>query len=178
MPARLGLCTSVRCPDRHPLTPIHSIRAFFYYTRHEGIMTRPTGIPEGMAFPPSLKDLGIVPGAKIDIRDLEEIRKRYGFEVYLYFEEELARGSTVTEDIQEYNDVPDLERPFIELDAFLQFATESDPLFTRRLDELPLVVEIIAYGEVRGEGEEPVEYVKGLMPFLDELEVEDIPAGM
>jgi hypothetical protein len=68
---------------------------------------------------------------------------------------------------------PDLERPFISLDEFLRFATESDPLFTRRLDELPLVVEVVAYGELRTQEGKPVPYVKGVMPFLDELPMED-----
>jgi hypothetical protein len=37
------------------------------------------------------------------------------------------------------------------------------------MDELPLIVEVVAYGETEmGEGN-PVAYVKGLMPFLNEL---------
>ncbi len=138
-------------------------------------MESPTGTPEGAAFPPDLERLGIVPGAKIDIRDLSKLGKRHNFRVFLYFEADLARDSTLREDLQEFEDVPDLERPFIMLDAFLQFATESDPLFTRRLDELPLVVEVVAYGEIRIPEGEPVPYVKGIMPFLDELTMEETP---
>lgn len=109
-------------------------------------MKSPTGTPEGTTFPPDLERLGIIPGAKIDIRDLDTMGKRHNFHIYLYFEEDLARDSTLKEDLQEYGDVPDLERPFIRLDAFLRFATESDPLFTRRLNELPLVVEVVPTG--------------------------------
>jgi hypothetical protein len=138
-------------------------------------METPTGIPEGRTFPPDLERLGIAPGTKIDIRELNKLGRRHKFHVYLYFEEDLARDSTLREDLQEYEDVPDLERPFIRLDAFLQFATESDPLFTRRLEELPLVVEVIAYGEIRMREGDPVPYVKGVMPFLDELTMEDTP---
>lgn len=141
-------------------------------------MESPTGIPEGTTFPPDLERLGIAPGAKIDIRDLDTMGKRHNFHVFLYFEEDLARSSTLREDLQEYSDVPDLERPFISLDAFLRFATESDPLFTRRLDELPLVVEVVAYGELRTQEGELGPYVKGVMPFLDELPMEEDTVGM
>ena len=138
-------------------------------------MEIPTGIPEGAAFPPDLERLGIVPGAKIDIRELDRMGKRHNFQVFLYFEEDLARASTLRDDLREYSDVPDLERPFIWLDAFLRFATESDPLFTRRLDDIPLVIEIVAYGELRTEEGNLVPYVKGVMPFLDELTMEETP---
>ncbi|WP_305066771.1 hypothetical protein [Methanoculleus sp.] len=139
-------------------------------------MDMPIVTPERVSFPPDLQRLGIVPGAKIDIRDLDTIRRQRHVDVFLYFEEELARESTLGEDLQEYSDVPELERPFIRMDAFLQFATESDPLFTKRLDELPLIIEIIAYGELASDGEQkPAPYVKGLMPFLDELAMEEFP---
>jgi len=140
-------------------------------------MESPTGTPEGTAFPPDLERLGIVPGAKIDIRELDAMRKRHNFHVYLYFEEDLARDSTLRKDLQEYGDIPDLERPFIRLDAFLRFATESDPLFIRRLDELPLVVEIVAYGNIGLREGKLTPYVKGVMPFLDELAMEDMPGA-
>lgn len=136
-------------------------------------MESPTGILEGTAFPPELERLGITPGAKIDIRDLDMMGERHNFHVILYFEEDLARSSTLQKDLQEYSDVPDLERPFVSLNEFLRFATEQDPLFTRRLDELPLVIEIVAYGELRTQDGKPIPYVKGVMPFLDELPMED-----
>ena len=136
-------------------------------------MKSPTGTPEGTSFPQDLERLGIVPGAKIDIRELDKMGKRHNFHIYLYFEESLAKESTLQQNLQEYGDVPDLERPFIRLDAFLRFATESDPLFTQRLDELPLVVEVIAYGEIEAREGKTVAYIKGLMPFLDELMMEE-----
>jgi hypothetical protein len=139
------------------------------------IMKSPTGTPEGTIFPPDLEHLGIAPGAKIDIQELDTMGKRHKFQVFLYFEEDLARSSTLREDLQEYSDVPDLERPFIRLEEFLRFATESDPLFSRRLDELPLIVEIVAYGELILREGKPVPYIKGVMPFLDELTMEDAP---
>lgn len=136
-------------------------------------MESPTVTPEGTAFPPDLERLGIVAGAKIDIRDLDAMGRRQNFHVFLYFEEDLVRDSTLREDLQEYDDVPDLERPFVNLSEFLRYAAEQDPLFTRRLDELPLVIEVVAYGELRTEEGKLVPYVKGLMPFLDELTMED-----
>lgn len=126
-------------------------------------MESPTVTPEGTAFPPpDLERLGIVAGAKIDIRDLDAMGRRHNFHVFLYFEEDLARDSTLREDLQEYRDVPDLDRPFVNLNAFLRFAAEQDPLFTRRLDELPLVIEVTAYGgELRTEEGKLMPYVKG-----------------
>ncbi|MFA7197727.1 MAG: hypothetical protein WC093_00410 [Methanoculleus sp.] len=138
-------------------------------------MESPTGAPEGTAFPPDLERLGIVKGAKIDIRELDRLGKRNNFQVFLYFEEALARSSTLPEDLQEYGDVPDFERPFIRVDAFLQFAAESDPLFTQRLDQLPLVIEVVAYGQIKTQEGRSVPYVKGVMPFLDELTMEETP---
>ncbi|HOI57941.1 MULTISPECIES: hypothetical protein [unclassified Methanoculleus] len=140
-------------------------------------MESPTGTLEGTAFPPDLERLGIVLGAKIDIRELDNLGKRHNFQVFLYFEEDLARSSTLRKDLQEYGDVPDLERPFIRLDAFLRFASESDPLFTRRLDELPLVIEVVAYGEITMQEGKLLPYVKGVMPFLDELTMEETPGA-
>ncbi|WP_048185704.1 hypothetical protein [Methanoculleus sediminis] len=137
-------------------------------------MESPTVTPEGTTFPPELERLGVVAGAKIDIRDLDAMGRRHNFHVFLYFEEDLARDSTLREDLQEYDDVPDLERPFVNLNAFLRYAAEQDPLFTRRLDELPLVIEVVAYGELGTEEGKLIPYVKGLMPFLDELTLEDV----
>ena len=137
-------------------------------------MESPTVKPEGTAIPPDLERLGIVAGAKIDIRDLDAMGRRHNFQVFLYFEEDLARDSTLQEDLQKYGDVPETERPFVDLNAFLRYAAEEDPLFTRRLDELPLVIEVVAYGELRTEDGKLVPYVKGLMPFLDELTMEDV----
>ncbi|MDD3070040.1 MAG: hypothetical protein PHX88_02445 [Methanoculleus horonobensis] len=137
-------------------------------------MESPTVKPEGTAFPPDLERLGIVAGAKIDIRDLDAMGRRHNFQVFLYFEEDLARDSTLQEDLQKYDSVPETERPFVDLNAFLRFAAEQDPLFTRQLDELPLIIEVAAYGEYRTEKGKPRPYVKGLMPFLDELTMEDV----
>ncbi|MDD4567582.1 MAG: hypothetical protein PHU37_06740, partial [Methanoculleus chikugoensis] len=89
-------------------------------------MESPTVTPEGTAFPPDMERLGIVAGAKIDIRDLDAMGRRHNFRVYLYFEEDLAKDSTLREDLQEYRDVPDLDRPFVNLNAFLRFAAEQD----------------------------------------------------
>jgi len=140
-------------------------------------MTQPAGAHEGTTFPEELQRMGINPGAKIDIRELAEIRNRCDIAVYLYFEEQLARESTLQRDFEDYGDVPEFERPFIRMDAFLEFAGESDPAFNERLDQLPLIIEIVAYGRLDTHaGGGAVPYVKGLMPFLDELAMDEIPA--
>jgi hypothetical protein len=128
--------------------------------------------PEATAFPPELERLGIAAGTRIDIRDLDALSKHHNFQAYLYFEEDLARGSTLGRDLEDYRHVPEVERPFVNLDEFLRFATGSDPLFSSYLDELPLVIEILACGEIHAEDGEAVAYVKGLMPFLDELDMD------
>jgi hypothetical protein len=140
-------------------------------------MTQPAGVQEVTSFPEELQQMGVDSGMKIDIRDLAEIRNRCDIAVYLYFEEQLARESTLQRDLEDYGDVPEFERPFIRMDAFLEFAGESDPAFNERLDQLPLIIEIVAYGrlDTRSEGR-IVPYVKGLMPFLDELAMDEIPA--
>lgn len=136
-------------------------------------MNSSTGTSESTVFPPDLELLGIGPETKIDIRELDRMGRNHNFHVYLYFEEDLAKSSTLQENLQEYADTPGLERPFVRLDAFLKFATESDPLFSRRLEELPLMIKIVAYGKIETDEEGSVTYVKGLMPFLDELDIED-----
>ncbi len=128
--------------------------------------------PEATAFPPELERLGIAAGARIDIRDLDALSKHHNFQAYLYFEEDLARCSTLGRDLEDYRRVPEVERPFVNLDEFLRFATASDPLFNSYLDELPLVIEILACGEIHAEDGDVVAYVKGLMPFLDELDMD------
>jgi hypothetical protein len=133
--------------------------------------------PEATAFPPELERLGIAAGTRIDIRDLDALSKHHNFQAYLYFEEDLARGSTLGRDLEDYRHVPEVERPFVNLDEFLRFATGSDPLFSSYLDELPLVIEILACGEIHAEDGEAVAYVKGLMPFLDELDMDDALPG-
>jgi len=123
-----------------------------------------------------LQVLGIAPAATIDIRRLDEVSRKYGVTVYLFFEEDLARNRPLGSVLAEYGQVPVFERPFIGVSDFLRFTRENDPSFEQTLREFPLMVEIVSCGVLPagtdGAGE-PV--VTGLMPFLDDLDV-DAPA--
>ncbi|KUG19843.1 MAG: hypothetical protein KO206_04930 [Methanomicrobiaceae archaeon] len=140
-------------------------------------MANRTDAKEEASFPLELQQSGIVLGASVDIRDLQMIQDRFNITVFLYFEENLARESTLGDDLRTYGDIPEFERPFIRVDVFLEYATGSDPAFLDRLNELPLEIEIIAYGELQQENENPLRYVKGIMPFLDELIMDDVPTA-
>ncbi|MGA2917514.1 hypothetical protein [Methanoregula sp.] len=118
-----------------------------------------------------LGTLGIAPGKKADIRKLGTIAENYGVPVYLFFEEDLARNRSLESVLAEYAKVPEYERPLILVGSFLRFTQENDPSFEQTMDEFPLMVEIIAIGEVPlGNDTTLVPYATCLMPFLDELD--------
>ena len=123
-----------------------------------------------------LQVLGVVNNIHIDIRRLEEISHRYGVVVYLFFEEDLARNSPLDTVLSEYGSVPVFERPYISVPDFLRFTKENDPSFEQTLQEFPLMVEIVSSGTtLAGTGGIDVPVVTGLMPFLDELDVDAPP---
>ena len=116
--------------------------------------------------------LGLIPGTTVDIRKCATITDNYGISIWLFFEEDLARGQPLESALVEFAGVPEFERPVILVDSFLRFTRENDPSFEQTLEEFPLMVEIIATGERSGDGSNPEPYVTCLMPFLDELELE------
>jgi hypothetical protein len=123
-----------------------------------------------------LVSLGIEKRRILDIRLLEEVSDTYKIPVFLFFEEELARTRTLESVQEEYNSVPEYERPFIRLESFLKFTRENDPSFEQTMREFPLTVEIVNLGVTGSAGSgTPVPYVTGLMPFLDELDVDSEP---
>ncbi|MCK9580409.1 MAG: hypothetical protein M0Q92_08155 [Methanoregula sp.] len=127
--------------------------------------------PEEKVYP-----LGITHGATIDVRKLGALANTYALEIVLFFEEDLARSRTLESVRQEYGHFPEFERPYIDVNRFLAFTRENDPSFETTMDEFPLLIEIIAIGERpsgRNGGETP--FVTGLMPFLDELDVDAPP---
>ncbi len=115
----------------------------------------------------------VAPGEKVDILELEELGSRYGIAMYLYFEEDLARNSTLQKDMDDFEAVPEYERPFIRLEKFIAFAASQDPTFRDKLKELPLILEVIACGEIALAGTHH-RYITTLMPFLDDMEALDI----
>ena len=120
-----------------------------------------------------LQVLGVLNNTQVDIRRLEEISRRYGVTIYLFFEEDLARNRPLDAVISEFSSVPVFERPFISIPDFLRFTRENDPSFEQTLQEFPLMVRIISSGTIlAGPDGNDVPVVTGLMPFLDELDVE------
>jgi hypothetical protein len=123
-----------------------------------------------------LQVLGVTKNARVDIRRLDEISRRYGVTIYLFFEEDLARNRSLESVLLEYDRVPVFERPYICVPDFLRFTKENDPSFEQTLQEFPLIVEIVSSGTLLatpdGNG---VPVVTGLMPFLDELDVNAPP---
>lgn len=120
-----------------------------------------------------LGSLGVFEGRTLDVRFLDEIARTYGVSVVLFFEEDLARTRTLESVQQEFAPVAEFERPFIAVSSFLSFTRENDPSFEQTMREFPLLVEIVTVGETCLKGGKTVPYVAGLMPFLDEMDVEE-----
>ena len=120
--------------------------------------------------------IGIKIGELVDFRDLKALQDTYFCTVVLYFEEQRARESTYAQDIKEESQVPEFERPFISLQGFERFVSQFDPDFPRKLNEFPLMVEIVGIETFQSVGSDlAVPLIKGLMPFLDELDT--LPEG-
>jgi hypothetical protein len=112
---------------------------------------------------------GIAVGKNVDIRTLAKIADQQKVEVILFFEEPLAREEDFGAVRERFAEVPEFERPFVRVQAFLRFAAGSDPTFMTRLKEFPLRIAIVGFGEYREAGRS-VPVVKGLMPFLGEID--------
>jgi hypothetical protein len=123
-----------------------------------------------------LGSLGEIRDRKLDIRMLDEISRTYGIEVFLFFEEDLARTRTLESVLEEYDVFPEYGRPYISIGSFLRFTRENDPSFEQTMREFPLMIEIVTTGEMQSPKDgTSVRYITGLMPFLDELDVDADP---
>ena len=123
-----------------------------------------------------IQSLGITVGRKTDIRKLGEIGDLYGVEAVVYFEKDLAESSTYEDDLNNFADADEFCRPFVLANSFIRFASENDPSFASRLEQFPMMIQVIGIG-VRKDGSRDIPYVKGLMPFLDEFDVDAEPEG-
>jgi hypothetical protein len=122
-----------------------------------------------------LRSMGAVKGSMLDIRMLDEISRRYDVEVYLFFEEGLARTRTLESVLEEYNPIPEYGRPYITVGSFLSFTRENDPTFEQTMREFPLRIEIVNTGEMESPAYgTTVRFITGIMPFLDELDVDAV----
>ena len=126
---------------------------------------------KGDTFEEKMNNLSIAVGKPIDVMELIRLKKLYGIESVLYFEPELADKSTYEKDIADFAAADEFERPFIAADRFVEFGKENDPTFEGRLKEFPLMVTVHSFGERKTESGTPIKYIKALMPFLDEFDV-------
>ena len=122
-----------------------------------------------------LGNLGVTEGRTLDVRFLDEIARTYGVTVILFFEEDLARTRTFESVQQEFSHAGEFERPYIAVGSFLKFTRENDPSFEQTMRELPILIEIVMVGETSTKEGGTVPYIAGLMPFLDELDVDAPP---
>jgi hypothetical protein len=118
--------------------------------------------------------ISISEGADVDILDLKKVHDLYDIRVVLYFEKDLAESSTYEKDLVDFAGHDEDMRPFIEVEKFISFGKENDPTFENRLSEFPLMIKIISTGEIVSDNKK-VRYVKGLMPFLDDFDVNEEP---
>jgi len=123
-----------------------------------------------------MQTLGIIVGRKADVRKLAEIADAFGIEAVVYFEKDLAETSTYETDLKDFSGDDEFNRPFILANSFIKFGSENDPSFMSRLKEFPLMISIIEVSE-RRDGSSVIPYIKGLMPFLDEFDVDAEPEG-
>jgi hypothetical protein len=125
-----------------------------------------------------LGSLGVTRNGILDIRMLDEISRSYGIEVFLFFEEDLARTRALESVLEEFDIFPEYGRPYITIESFLRFTRENDPSFERTMRELPLMIEVVTIGERQSADRGTTNrYISGLMPFLDELDVDADPVS-
>jgi hypothetical protein len=130
----------------------------------------------GTTLPEKLASIGVESGRMIDIRNLDAIGRDYGIGIYLFFEKKLATTRTLVEVQEEYLNVPEFERPYVRVDRFLEFTKKNDPSFAHTIKEFPLMIEIVTVGEMHdSKTGSTAPYVTGLMPFLDEFDVDIDP---
>ncbi len=91
--------------------------------------------------------LGLAPGRMVDVRTLGPAEHDCSIEVYVYFDPDLARTSTLADDLRNFAPVSDLARPFMRLYRFLAVMKKRDPGFAARMEEEPLMGEIVELGE-------------------------------
>jgi hypothetical protein len=121
-----------------------------------------------------LGSLGILGGRDVDIRILDEISRKYGIEVFLYFEEDLARTRTLESVIEEFDVFPVYGRPYVSIGSFLRFTRDNDPSFEQTMREFPLIIQIVNTGTMQSPKDGTLtHYIPGLMHFLDELNINE-----
>jgi len=115
-------------------------------------------------------------GEHIDLLVLREIRQRERINVYLYMDENIAKTSNVADDVEKYRMVDMDFRPVLEIEDWIknmqkQMKQIGGPgaNIEEMLKEQPLTAEILETGTMQT-AVGPREYIKALLPYLDEME--------
>src|SRR5512139_316702 len=96
-----------------------------------------------------LGSLGVTRNGILDIRMLDEISRSYGIEVFLFFEEDLARTRTLDSVIEEFDVFPEYGRAYVSIGSFLRFTRDNDPSFEQTMREFPLMIQIVNTGTMQ-----------------------------
>jgi|GEM_PF-1512234 len=108
--------------------------------------------------------LGIIPGELVPLPRLKSIHEEYGISVYLFFDDRIARFSTMQDDIIGFSVLPPKARPYLEIEQFYRVIDEEGLMFPE--DDL-VSAEIIMVGELEcatcaGLRYDP--YIRALLP--------------
>lgn len=96
--------------------------------------------------PAELEALGLTAGMRLGLDRLKDLQERHDVEAILYFDENLARNSTLEADYADFRIVPVQARPFMPLAAFLRVVADRDPEFSDSMLREPPTVEVLETG--------------------------------
>ncbi len=88
--------------------------------------------------------LGLHPGGHINLSDLRHIHNQFGIDVYIFFDERIARDSTMNEVLEDFFILPLKARPYLEIKDFLRVIEEEELMLP---EEGEVEAEIIEIGE-------------------------------
>jgi len=91
--------------------------------------------------------LGVRPGETADLLALKKIGEGGDVEVWVYFDGEVAAASTIERDLENFEFVPEPDRPFMEIRRFFAFMESIEPGFERTLEGEPVQARIVAVGD-------------------------------
>lgn len=91
--------------------------------------------------------LDITEGGEADLLALRTIVRDHDVEVWVYFDGEVARTSTIEADLAAFEMVPEADRPFMELRRFFAFMEDIEPGFAAAMETEPVTAEVVAVGD-------------------------------